>query len=263
MTPGEDLLLLAVNPRNGRIWTVERIGPALRALELHELIVAGRVVLSGTGITIADQAPVGEPHLDAALATLGAGDQGLALDVWLRGQLPEPRPGIIKRYLDSLADAGAVRIDTKGEGVALRTRIMVLDEERRTRALARVEGAGQDGAAADPADRALAAIVVACGLYGYVYGGLRNRGARRRLEHLRDHSEIAAGTRAAGEAADAALANAIAQALSSGIAKFGRQLSHDMHRQQHAESQHHNSSSPGHHDGGGGHHGGHHAGHHG
>lgn len=280
-TLGADLLLVAVNPRTGRIWTIERIGFALRAVELIELTLAGRVALAGERITVRDPEPLGEPRLDEALETARMWVSGPTVDEWLRERSAESGPGIVRRYLDSLVDEGAVRVESKGEGVALRTRIGVLDEERRAAVVARIDAVAQEAAysaatadASDvaPRDRALAGVVHACGLGQHLFRGLRGRAVRRGLDRLADHSVVTAGTRAVVEAADAEFTEAITRALSSGIAKLGREVSKDMYRHQQAQSHHHHgdggSGAGGHHghhghhgghDGGGGHGGGHHA----
>lgn len=59
MTLGEDLLLLAVYRRNGMIQKVERMAPALRALELIELSLAGRIIVERGRIETKDASPLG------------------------------------------------------------------------------------------------------------------------------------------------------------------------------------------------------------
>jgi hypothetical protein len=258
---GEDLLLLAVNPRSGRLQTVERIALAVRAVELIELSAAGRVDLVADRVVVDDPAPLGDPCLDEALTALRSWASGPTLDEWLPARPAEPGPGVVKLHLDALAAAHVVRLETTGEGVALHTRIVVVDEERRVRALARIDAVVRGAADVTPEDRGLAGVVHACGLDRYLYRGLRGRASRRRLDRLGAYSAVADRTRAAVEAADAAFAEAVCQALSAGIAKFGRELKRDMYHQQHiAAPNHHHDSSWGHHTGGhsgGGHSGGH------
>src|ERR1700759_3979982 len=147
MTMGEDLLLLAIKPGNGRIRVVERLGVALRATELVELTMAGRVTVAGNRITVADPAPIGTKRLDQALASLQIGRGEPELDTWLRDSLPGP--GMIRRYLSTLADQRVLRIRRSGTGLAASTRIVLLDAERRDRALARVDRAARRGSDAD------------------------------------------------------------------------------------------------------------------
>jgi hypothetical protein len=258
MKLGEDLLLLAVNPRSGRVWVVERMAFALRAAELAELTMAERVVVAGNRISVTDPTPVGDKRLDQALASLQLrSGTPPRLDAWLRDH---PRsPGMIRRYLITLAGHDVVKIERRGTGPGSGTRIVLRDGECRDQARARIDRVVRDDPDAAAGDRALAAIVHACGLDRHLYRGLRGRAARKRLAHLTDHSPVTTGTRAAIDTADAALADGIARALSEGIAKMTRELSAQIRHDERlgtfqnsdGQGQHH-SSGPTHH----GHHGG-------
>ena len=99
MTLAEDLLFIAVSPRDGKIRVIERIGIALLALELVELTLSKRITVDEDQIAVIDPAPAGHPRLDRALASLH-GSGGLALDAWL--QRRPPGPGIIRQYMTLL-----------------------------------------------------------------------------------------------------------------------------------------------------------------
>ncbi|MBS2550879.1 GPP34 family phosphoprotein [Catenulispora sp. NL8] len=107
-----------MNPRSGSVRVVERIRFALRATDLIELTMAGRIGLGGGRITVSDPTPVGVERLDEVLAWLHENRQNTALEVWLR----EGPPGLrmIRRYLTILADQGALRIRDRGWNSASR-----------------------------------------------------------------------------------------------------------------------------------------------
>lgn len=252
---GEDLLLLAVSPRDGRIRAVEGIGFALLAVELVDLTVAGRITVADGRITLADPTPIGHPRLDLAMALLNGPQHPLALDAWLQ-QRPHG-PGIINQYMTLLADQGGIRIERRGEGAAVRTRIVLLDRERFARTRTRIDNVAHSGQAATTVDRALAAVIHACGLDRYLYRGLRGRAARRRLANLTDHPQITAATRATADAADVAMADAVARTLSDGSTKLTRELTWLIRQQYRIDAIQHtteHSTDGRHHDRSQGHH---------
>jgi hypothetical protein len=255
MTLADDLLLIAIGPRDGRIRVVERIGIALLALELVELTLSKRITVDEHRIAVIDPSPAGHPRLDRALASLH-GSGGSVLGAWLEQRPPEP--GIIRQYMTLLTDQGVIQAEHREQGASVSTRIVLLDHERCARARARVDPIAHGGQPATAADQALACVVHACGLDRYLYRGVRGIPARSRLARLTGHPQI---IRATIDAADAAFADAVTQALSEGIAKLTVALTrvmryaYQIEQAQHAAS--HSASSSGHHAahaGGGGHH---------
>lgn len=241
VTLAEDLLLLAVSPRNGRIRVVERIGIALRAAELIELALAGRVSVDEQRIAVIDAGPLGHPRLDRALASLQDGSCAPALDAWLLHR--PPGPGMIGQYLWLLANQGVIRVelrqvggavsspvDWRDVGAVVSTRIVLLDQRRCTRARARLDALAHDGPAAIAEDRALAVVVHACGLDRYLYRGLRGRSARNRLARLTDRQQITKGGIAALHATDAALADTASRPLANSGVKLADDLADLMRR---------------------------------
>lgn len=105
MAMGEDLLLLAIHPRRGTIRAAERIAFALRAGELVDLALAGRVTIKGRRIKIADTAATGNGRLDTTLAAIGA-MRAPTVQAWVQGA---PR-GLGTQYPSRLADQRAVRV---------------------------------------------------------------------------------------------------------------------------------------------------------
>lgn len=250
---GEDLLLLAVGPRDGQIRVAERLGPALRGLELVELAAAKRLTMEHGRITLADQAPVGHPPLDDALASLHAGHQVSLFDMWLRDRATGP--SIVDQYLSLLAGQGAIRIERRGGSTAtLRIRVLVLGRDRCVHARTRIDRAvhGRQGVAA--LDEVLAGVVHACGLDRYLYRGLRGRAARERMAALFDLSQ---SVDSATAVARCATSDACSEALPGDLAVLTTELTMLMRRQcRISETQqllghhtgghhhHHHSSSP-------------------
>ena len=266
MTLAEDLLLLAVHPRNGSVHTVECLGSGLRAAELVELARARRVTCAEDRIAVIDPAPLGDPRLDAALTELRDRVPAPTLDAWLRNlrtRRPEPtgslrQPGLVRQYLSDLVRAGVVRVDSPADEVSPSTRVVVLDAERRDRARAQIDSLVRGAPDTTLEDRALAVVVRACGLDQHLFPGLRGRTARQRLAGLGATSETTAGTLDAIQAADAALVDSVARALSVCVAELERQRIMDASRMQYTypkAAQHHdlsadlvdNQSQPGHH----------------
>ncbi|WP_230421992.1 GPP34 family phosphoprotein [Catenulispora pinistramenti] len=133
------------------------------------------------------------------------------------------------------------------------TRIEILDRDRRAEALARVGKTARGKAGADAGDRALAAVVRACGLDRYLYRGVFGRAARGRLARLEDYAQVTGATRAAGaavEAVDTRFANGVGQALSDGIDGLTSQLSAEIHHRERLEASQHSTHHPHHHDSG-------------
>jgi Golgi phosphoprotein 3 (GPP34) len=189
MTLSEDLLLLAISPRNGSIQAMERVGLALRATELIELAHARRVTCVEGRITVADPTPLGDPRLDPALAEFRDRVPEPTLDTWLRARRPdEPGPlrryGLVPHYLSDLVRAGVVRVDSPNGKVSPSTRVVIRDTERRDRIRARIDRlvSGTPDTAAE--DGALGVVVRVCGLDRQLFRGLRGRVARQRLAGL-------------------------------------------------------------------------------
>ncbi|MEY9894193.1 hypothetical protein ABIA31_007877 [Catenulispora sp. MAP5-51] len=273
MTLGEDLLLLAIHPRNGRVRNVERMAPALRALELIELSLAGRLSLEEGRITVKDPLPIGHRLLDHTLSSLSAEAAPAKVEMWLRGDKAEA--GILGQYLALLGRQQVMRIEHRGQGLARSTVITVRDQERLAEARARIDRVAHGEASATAEDRALAGIVHAAGLSRQLCRGPHRIVARRRLGKFSVPDGVTESMRSTVTAADAEMANAIAEALSSGLARMTRELTIVLRQEYRLEmySSHHHSggshhgtstdiSTSGHHGhhsgsgdfGGGGHH---------
>lgn len=221
---GDELLLLAIAPgwRRIRVRSPERVRFALRAAELAELALAGRIAVGERAIEVRDRAHVGTPRLDNVLAALASAKPPPSLGSWLRGA---PR-GLTAEYLSRLRDQKSVRFRRERDRVG-RTRydILSLDTERRAEVAARVAAAvlAAAGSAGEPDeyDLTLAVLVRLAGIGSAVHPGLRGAADRRRLAAL-----TAADGALDGAVAEAAggLDQEVAGALGTGIESLTRNL---------------------------------------
>lgn len=208
VTIGDDLLLLAINPRDGRVHAAEHMGTALRGAEALDLSLARRVAVADGRISVADPRPLGHPLVDRSLATLYAEGGATWLQAWFAERPTEP--AVLNQYVTLLADRGVIRIDRRGDGGRGRTRLVPLDTERCAYVRNRIENVASFG------DRALGSMVHACGLAEYLYPGLRGRSARRRLSRLAEDEQLAPEVRGAIEAVGAAVADVVGREQAGG-----------------------------------------------
>ena len=179
------------------------MGTALRGAEALDLSLAGRVAVAEGRIAVADPRPLGHPLVDRTLATLHAEGGAPRLESWL-GERPTEAPAL-NQYVNLLADRGVIRIERRGDGGRTRTRLVLVDLERCAYVRTRIENVSTIG------DRALGAVVHACGLDDFLYPGLRGRSSRRRLSRVADDEHMAPEVRDAIEAVGDAVADVVAR----------------------------------------------------
>jgi hypothetical protein len=202
MTLGGDLLLLAVDGERHTVVSADRIDFALMGTDLVELAIAGRVTVVRHRIQVVSAAPVGDPLLDAALASIAGARRPPRATDWVR----HVRRGIREDYLERLAREGAVRLDERRVLGFVRVReVYLVDAERQHGLRERVDRIAASDGPFDHHDRALAGLVNAADLHRHLYPGWSNRGLRKRLERA---GRGDAAARAAGQAADSAHASA-------------------------------------------------------
>ncbi|MFG2632150.1 GPP34 family phosphoprotein [Streptomyces sp. NPDC048473] len=214
MTTGDELLLLAIVPgsRRIRIRAEDRLRFALRAAELADLGLAGRIAVGLRRIEVIDSRRVEDRRLSNVLHSLGATAPPPGRKDWLRRT---PRSLTIE-YLSRLEDQKAVRVRRwRDPGGRTRHDILFVDLPRRRALLARLDGVVRSGSAMSTGDRdlILAVLVQTAGLAPAVYPGLRGMADRRRLAAL-------TATVRAAPAADEELA----AALTAGVDALARQL---------------------------------------
>jgi hypothetical protein len=213
VTIGDDLLLLAINPRDGRVQAAEHMGTALRGAEALDLCLARRVVGGDGRISVGDPRPIGHPLVDRSLASLHAEGGATRLPAWFAERPTEA--AVLTQYVTLLADRGVIRIERRGDGGRSRTRLELVDLERCAYVRTKIENVASAG------DRALGAVVHACGLDEYLYPGLRGRSARRRLSRLDDDGQLAPAMRAAIATIGDAVAGVVGRGDAGGAGRYG------------------------------------------
>ncbi|MFJ6850388.1 GPP34 family phosphoprotein [Streptomyces sp. NPDC091271] len=108
MATADELLLLAIVPGRHRIRirSESRLRYALRASELADLCLAGRIVVGRRLIEVLDTQPIEDRRLSNVLQGLGAAAPPLGPRDWLRRT---PR-SLTVEYLSRLEDQKAVRV---------------------------------------------------------------------------------------------------------------------------------------------------------
>ena len=258
MTSGEDLLLLAIAPRSGRVRQADRVKFALRASVLFDLVLAQRITVNANRITVLDRAATGNGRLDNALVSLGS-SAAPSLSTWLR-DTPSGY-GIVNQYLSILADQGTVRLKRRLDRIPAPMDAGALDRTRRDVATARVDRVAR-GRPSENADRTLAAMVRMSGLDRSLYRFSPR--ARRRMARLsRRSGPIDSAVAELTASADAELADSAVQAMADGASRLTDEmwkLMHTAYQIEHITSSDHHGDTHTHHHGGlGGSGGGHHS----
>ncbi|MCX5426560.1 GPP34 family phosphoprotein [Streptomyces sp. NBC_00257] len=221
MTTGDELLLLAIVPgrRRIRIRAEDRLRFALRASELVDLGLAGRITVSPRQIEVTGSQSVEDRRLRNVLRSLSAAAPPPGLKDWLSRT---PRSLTIE-YLSRLEDQKAVRVRRwRAPGGRARHDILSVDLPRRRALLARLDNVVRSGSATPKAahDISLAMLVQAAGLASAAYPGLQGIIDRRRLAALAasDHLTPATANAVLGDDAE------LAAALTTGAGALTRQL---------------------------------------
>lgn len=207
---GDELLLLATVPgrRRIRIRADDRIRFALRASELADLGLAGRITVGPRRIEVTDSRRVEDRRLNNVLRSLGAAAPPPTLKDWLR---QTPRSLTIE-YLSRLEDQKAVRVRRWREpGGRTRHDILSVDLPRRRALLARLHSVVRHGSTMPKAARdvSLAVLVQAAGLAPAAYPGLQGITDRRRLASLAAPDHLMPTTAGTAAVADEELAAAL------------------------------------------------------
>lgn len=224
---GEDLFVLSIRPRDGKLLTRGRIDSALMASELVRLAAAGRVLIAEGRITVRDRTPAGDAELDSALRSFIGAVFPPRPGTWVG----LPRPGIRDAYATRLISAGVLRMESSRLlGTA---RYQVIDPSRVDAARSRLDAAAESSRPPDDlAQAALAGLASAIGLGAVLYPGRDGRIRRARLAQIARQQVIAnAAARTGGDPAllastDVALAAAVhaLTAVIEGGAAFGSQV---------------------------------------
>src|SRR3984957_11707165 len=176
---GEDLFLLSIRARDGKLMTRGRIDLGLMGSELVRLAAAGRAGIAGGRIAVLDRTPTGDTELDAALLTLIGAPAAPRPERWVG----LPRRGIRDAYAARLVSAGVLRV--KSSRIIGASRYVVLDSSRGAAARSRLEAVPQPGGPLPgSAQAALGGLACAIGLGGVLYPGRPGRDRRARLAEI-------------------------------------------------------------------------------
>jgi|ERR1700683_1636354 hypothetical protein len=198
---GEDLLLVAIDPRNGVLRCRSHMHFGLMGAELVMLAAEGRVKVDDDGKLRAVEPsaqPTGDPELDAALGKLAAAGRPPKV----RGYVSRPRRNLTNAYLDRLIAAGTVQ----RHGGAFRPRWPVIDQARAAAVRSQLDAIVLGEGPVSEQQAAYAGLADAIGLPGLIYRGKENREARKRLREITKSHWVAEPVRRASDAADAASA---------------------------------------------------------
>ena len=189
---GEDLFLLSIRRRDGKLLTRGRIDSALMASELIRLAAAGRAWIAEGRIVARDQTATGDPELDAALLSLAGATSPPRPETWVG----LPRRGIRAAYAARLTSAGALRLESSR---VLGTRLQSVPRATASPTRRGRRRPGRDwtpsrsppgrrlrrrGADPDPAQVALAGLASAIGLGDVLYPGREGRAQRARMARI-------------------------------------------------------------------------------
>ncbi|MFF3396098.1 GPP34 family phosphoprotein [Streptomyces sp. NPDC002669] len=221
MALGDELLLLAIVPgrRRIRIRGEDRLRFALRASELVDLGLAGRITVGPRQIEVTGSQHVEDRRLNNVLRSLSAAAPPPSPKEWLRRT---PRSLTIE-YLSRLEDQKVVRVRRwRDPGGRARHDILFVDLSRRRALLDRLDSVVRSGSAMPVAahNTALAMLVQAAGLARAAYPGLRGITGRRRLAALSAPALFMPASARTSLDADAELA----AALTAGADALTRQL---------------------------------------
>ena len=188
---GEDLFLLSIRPRDGKLMTRGRIDLGLMGSELVRLAAAGRAGIAEGRIAVLDHTATGDTELDAALLSLTGAPFAPRPEPWVG----LPRRGIRDAYAARLVSAGALRV--KPSRIIGASRYVVIDSSRHAAARSRLDAVAQSsGLPPGSAQAALGGLACAIGLGGVLYPGRPGRDRRARLAEIARQEVMAHATAA-------------------------------------------------------------------
>ena len=176
---GEDLFVLSIRLRDGKLLIRGRIDSALMASELIRLAAAGRAQIAEGRIAVRDRTPAGDAELDSALLSLAGAATPPRPETWAG----LPRPGIRDAHATRLISAGVLRM---GSSRLLGTsRYQIIDPSRVAAARSRLDAVTESSRPPDDlAQAALAGLASAIGLGAVLYPGRDGRTARARMAQI-------------------------------------------------------------------------------
>jgi hypothetical protein len=210
-TLGEDLLLLSIRPRDGKVMTARRVDHGLMGSELVRLAAAGRIDIVDDRIVVRDPAATGDAELDAALLSL-AGGRPPRPEIWVG----LPRRGIRDAYASRLISAGVLQAQPRG-GMPGTRRYRIAAPERAAGARSRLDAIAQStGPQVAVGHAAFGGLASAIGLGKVLYPGRPGRPRRARLVEIARRGGTAPATAGALAAATSAAVHAATSATVNG-----------------------------------------------
>ena len=198
---GEDLLIVAIDPRSGHLHNRSHLQYGLAGAELIMLAEAGRVAVGEDGrlqVTGTAALTTGDADLDTALGKLADARRAPKVRGWVR----YPRRNLTSAYLNRLITAGVV----ERQGGVLRPRWPVTDQARAAAVRQRLDAIALGSGPVDEPQAAFAGLADAIGLVLLYYRGRDNREVRKRLREITKSHWVAEPVRRAVDAAEAAAA---------------------------------------------------------
>jgi hypothetical protein len=185
MSLGAELVLLAIDDKQGDIRVKHRLGWVVAAADLIDLVLSGRVVMSGVHLVLRPADTTSDSSVYDAALRLVDSPGPVTVDGWIgrQGTL-----GQLHERVHRMERGGVVRISGRlsGAGHTDGSGVHVTDPDRQVVILDRLRGAARGGAQTSPSDQALILLADAAGLTPIHLGGLANRRLRKRIADLLD-----------------------------------------------------------------------------
>lgn len=206
-TFGDDLILLAIDPKGGRVRQSFFVRYGLMGSELIRLIAADLVRLDNGRLTVAGYArgSTGDAELDAALSSIASASR----PPWPKDWLRKSERKIVRSYLANLASAEKIRLaegsradgsradgsradssradSSRADGsraTGFRARWRVTDQAGLAAALMRLDLIATGTGPVDPVRAAFCALVSASMLVPLLYPGPGDKRSRERLREV-------------------------------------------------------------------------------
>jgi len=207
-TLGDDILLLAIDPKRGRVRNAHLVKYGLMGAELIRLVASELVVIrDGRLIVAGPVAAPGDAQLEAALASVASARKPPRP----KSFASRPRRGIVTGYLDRLAAAGKIQ---RSSGA--RARWSVVDQEALASARSRLDAIATGTGQVELEQAAYGGIVHAVQLDRPLYPGWKNRAVRKRMREIARGKWTAPAADLAGPV-DAAVSAATHAAIAAAI----------------------------------------------
>ncbi len=207
-TLGDDLTLIAIDPRLGRIREPWLVKYGLAGSELIRLVARGLVKIDGGRLVVPVSTTTGDATLDTALASIAGATRPPTPKRWIS----KPRPEIVPDYLARLASAGRIQ-----RAAGVKARWWVSDLAAAADAKARLDAIATGTGPVDLTQAAYGGLAHAVHLDRVLYRGWDNRSVRKRMKQVAQGRWTAPAADAADPASPAATSAATQAAIAAAI----------------------------------------------